>query len=84
MVIFELGVKISPLERKFGKETIKIQISEWEMNSMLKALAGRNKSLYSRVKVELIDEAKKEGYEIMIGSKKVKVKCPKCGGEVEI
>lgn len=84
MVIFEVSIKISALEKKLGKEAIRMHISEWEMNSLLKALAVRNKSLYARVQTELIDEAIKEGYEMMIGSQKVKVKCPKCGEEVEV
>jgi hypothetical protein len=84
VVIFELGIKISPLEKKLGREQISMHISEWEMNSLVKALAIRNKTLYARVIKELIDEGKKEGYEMMLGSLKLKVKCPHCNGEVEI
>ena len=54
------------------------------MNKILKVLASRNRQMYIRIINELINEAKKEGYEMMIGTEKVKVKCPHCKEEVEI
>ena len=84
MVVFELRVKISPIEKKLGRETVSIDVSEWEMNSLLRSLSVRNKSLYARLMKELIEEAKNEGFEMLIGSQKVKVECPHCKHEVEI
>jgi hypothetical protein len=84
MVIFELGTKISPIEKKLGREAIVIELSEWEMNTLLNVLSTRSKQLYVRIVNELIDEAKKEGYEMMIGTDKVKVRCPHCKEMVEI
>jgi hypothetical protein len=84
VVIFELGIKVGALERKLGKETIKLEISEWEMNSLLRALSARNKTMYIRIMEELINEAKSEGYEMLIGSEHIKIKCPSCKEEVEI
>ncbi len=49
--------------KKLGKEEIFVEISEWEMQSMLKALIRLNKTLYTKIKRDLIDEALKEGYE---------------------
>jgi len=84
MVIFQLSIKLGALEKRLGKETVVMNINEWEMVSLLKALSVRNKSLYVRIMKELIDEAKNEGFDIMLDFKKVKVKCPHCKGEVEI
>ena len=84
MVVFQLSTKVSPIERKLGKEPIMMNISEWEMNSMLSCLSSRNKGMYHRIMRELIDEAKSEGYEIMIGDRKVKIICPKCQTEVTL
>ncbi len=84
MVIFELGTKLGTLEKKLGRESIVMEISEWEMNTILKVLANRNKQMYVRIVNELINEARKEGYEMVIGTEKVKVKCPHCKQEVEI
>jgi hypothetical protein len=84
VVVFEVGIKISPIEKKLGRETVKIEVSEWEMNSLLNLLSQRNKTLYTRIVKELIDEAKKEGFEMMMATGKVKVECPHCKGEVEI
>jgi hypothetical protein len=84
MVIFELGTKLGSLEKKLGRESIVMEISEWEMNTILRVLATRNKPMYVRIVNELINEAKKEGYDMMIATEKVKVKCPNCKKEVEI
>jgi hypothetical protein len=84
MVIFELGTKLGTLEKKLGRESIVMEISEWEMNTILRVLATRNKPMYVRIVNELINEAKKEGYDMMIAIEKVKVKCPNCKKEVEI
>ena len=84
MVIFQLCLKLGALEKRFGKEEIKIDISEWEMNSLLRALAVRNKTMYVRIMHELINEAKKDGYEIMIGAEQLKIKCPNCKEEIKI
>jgi aromatic ring-opening dioxygenase LigB subunit len=84
MVVFQLGTKISAIEKKLGREPVIMEISEWDMNAILKVLASRNRQMYIRIVQELINEAKKEGYEMMIATEKVKVKCPHCKEEVEI
>jgi len=84
MVIFQLSIKLGALEKRLGKETVVMNINEWEMVSLLKALSVRNKTLYVRIMKEFIGEAKNEGFDIMLDFKKVKVKCPHCKGEVEI
>jgi len=84
MVIFELGTKISPIEKKLGREAIVIELSEWEMNTLITVLSTRSKQLYVRIVTELINEAKKEGYEMVIGTDKVEIKCPHCKEKVVV
>jgi hypothetical protein len=84
MTIFRLSTVIGVWEKKFGKEEISIEFTEWEIASLLKACKHWNKKLYVRIKNELIEEAKKEGYNISIDPQPIKVKCPTCKGEVKI
>lgn len=65
-------------------EEVSVTVSEWEMQSMLKALGHWNKDLFRKLKVGLIDEAIKEGYEISWILPPVKMKCPNCKEEIDL
>jgi len=85
MAIFKLETKVGVWGKKLGKEPVSVEISEMEMISLLKALAHWNKPLYRKVKIGLIEEAKREGYEFSIGEIEfLEIKCPKCGEKVKI
>jgi len=84
MVIFQLGIKLGALEKKLGREPVTMDISEWEMRIVLNALQNRSKTMYYRITKELINEAKNEGYEIIVESPKIKIKCPNCKEDIEI
>jgi hypothetical protein len=82
---FEISVKISPMAKALGKETISMELSEWELFAILKAMSKWNKKLYIRMKKELIEEAKKDGYDMSIGERTMTtVKCRHCGGDVKV
>ena len=70
--------------KKLGKEEISIEISEWEMQSLLKAMSKWNKSLFKKIKVDLIEEAQKEGYDFVIDIPTIKKTCPECKKVIEI
>lgn len=84
MVTFKISTVVGVWGKKLGKEEISVEISEWEMFSILKSLSHWNKGLYKKLKVELINEAVEEGYEITINRSFLKIKCPKCKEEIEL
>jgi hypothetical protein len=85
MVSFELRVKISSMAQALGKEPINMELSEWELFAIMKAMSKWNKKLYIRLKKELVEEAKKEGYDISIAQREMTtIKCKKCGEDISI
>lgn len=84
MVQFRLSTVLGIWGKKLGKEEVSIELGEWEMLSILKCLNHWNKKLYIKIKRELIEEAKKEGYEIEFKPPELKVKCPKCKEEIRL
>ena len=85
MATFVVSTKIGVWGRKLGKEPVAVEIGEMEMVSLLKALAHWNKPLYKKLKISLIEEAKKEGFEFEMSEINfLEVKCPKCGEKVKV
>jgi hypothetical protein len=68
-----------------GKEPIAMEMSEWELFAIMKAMSKWNKKLYIRIKKELIEEAIEDGYDISIGEREMTtIKCKKCGEDIKI
>jgi len=86
MANFLISTKIGVWGRKLGKEPVSVEIGEMEMVSLLKALGHWNKPLYRKLKIGLIEEAKKEGFEFELINDVtfIEVKCPKCGEKVKV
>lgn len=85
MAIFLLSTKVGVWGKKLGKEPVSIEITEMEMVSLLKALGHWNKPLYRKIRIGLIEEAKKDGFEFeMADAQFMEVICPKCGGKVKV
>lgn len=76
MTTFRISTVIGVWGKKLGKEEVSVDLTEWEMHSLLKAVAYYNSTLLKKLNKELIDEAKKEGYEITFVTPK-----PRHGGE---
>jgi len=81
---FKIATVIGVLEKKLGKEEISTELTEWEFQSLLKACHHWNKKLYKKLKIALLDEAIKEGYQISFMIPNVEVKCPKCKEMIKI
>ena len=64
MATFKVCTVVGVWGKKLGKEAIEVELTEWEMLSILKCLHHWNKSLYTKIKVGLIKEALSDGYEI--------------------
>jgi hypothetical protein len=64
MTLFKITTIVGVWGKKLGKEEIAVELTEFEVLSMMRALSRWNKTLYAKIKSELIEEAKKEGYEI--------------------
>jgi len=86
MATFLISTKIGAWGKRLGKEAVSIEIGEMEMVSMLKALGHWNKPLYRKIKIGLIEEAKKEGFEFALVDdiNFIEVNCPKCGEKVKV
>jgi hypothetical protein len=85
MAIFILATKIGVWGKKLGKEPVSVELGELEMVSLLRALSHWNKPLYKKIKIGLIEEAKKEGFEFEMGDVDfLEIKCPKCGEKVKV
>jgi len=81
---FKIATVIGVLEKKLGKEEVVVELSEWEMHSLLKACHHWNKKLFKKLKVGLINEAIKEGYQISFMIPNIEVKCPKCKEMIKV
>lgn len=84
MVKFKLSTIAGVWGKKLGKEEISVELSEWEMQSILRSMSKWNKSIFKKIKVELIEEALKEGYDFDIEIPSVKKRCPECKKVIEI
>ena len=82
------GFKISTVTgvwgKKLGKEEVEVELSEWELHSLMKACHHWNKKLYRKLKSELVNEAIKEGFEISFNLPDTKIRCPKCKKVIKI
>lgn len=81
---FKLSTLIGVFEKKIGVEEIFIELSEMDMISMLNLFERYNNKLFKKLKLNLIDEAIKEGYEMSFDSPKIKTKCPNCKEVIQI
>jgi hypothetical protein len=85
MAVFVISTKVGVWGKKLGKEPVSVELSEMEMVTLLKILSIRKRTLYKKIKVGLIEEARKEGYEFEMGDVDfLEVKCPKCGNKVKV
>jgi hypothetical protein len=84
LATFKVSTVLSTWAKKLGKEEISVEITEWEMMSMLKALANWNKKIYKKIRIGVIDEAIKEGYDINIDKEFLTIECPHCKEKIEV
>ncbi len=67
------------MAKALGKEPIQIELTEMEMVSILRAMSRWNKKLYLKIKIGLIEEMIKEGYDLLIeGANYLELKCKHC------
>jgi len=83
MVIFEFKIKMGLLEKKLGRETVSIDISEIDMSSLLKMSSHWNKTLNIRFR-QFLEEARNEGFDMLVSGNPVVVTCPHCKEKVMV
>ena len=84
MAKFKIATVVGAFAKQLGKEEIFVELTEWDMQSLIELTSKYKKPLYRKIKKELIDEAIKEGYDLNIVAPLTKTTCPNCKEEIWI